>query len=95
MIINEIENVLDKHVRPKLSQHYGDVRVISFEDGVVVISLMGQCKNCPSAQITVETIIESEIKKHIPEVSRVLLVNNVSDDLLDFAKKVLSKKLKG
>lgn len=90
----DIENILDKYVRPKLSEHYGDVEVLDFKDGKLEIKLKGQCSNCPSAKFTVEDIIEKEIKKYIPEVEKVVLIEGVSDDLLDFAKKILNKEIK-
>ena len=92
-MIKKIEHVLDQYVRPKLSEHNGDVKTLSFEDGVLEIKLEGQCSNCPSAKYTVEGIIEKEIKEHVSEVEKVVLIEGVSDDLLAFAKKILNKEL--
>ena len=36
-MIKRVEHVLDKYVRPKLAEHYGDVKVLSFQDGVLKI----------------------------------------------------------
>lgn len=91
-MIEKIENVLDKYVRPQLSMHYGDVKIISFEDGILKIKLTGQCSNCPSAKFTVEDIIEKELKEKLPEVKKVVLIEGVSDELLAFAKKILKKE---
>ena len=92
-MIKKIEHVLNEFVRPKLAEHYGDVEVLSFMDGVLKIKMQGQCSNCPSAKLTVEGIIEKEIKEHVPEVERVELIEGVSDELLNFAKKILNKEL--
>jgi Fe-S cluster biogenesis protein NfuA len=92
-MINKIEHVLNEYVRPKLAEHCGDVKVLSFQDGVLKIKMQGQCSNCPSAIFTVEGIIEKEVKEHVPEVERVELIEGVSDELLDFAKKILNKEL--
>lgn len=92
-MIKKIEHVLNEYVRPKLAEHYGDVKIIDFEDGVLSIKMQGQCSNCPSAKYTVEGIIEKEIKEHVPEVERLELIEGVSDELLDFAKKILNKEL--
>lgn len=91
-MIDKIEEVMDKYVRPELSKHYGNVKVISFEEGVLKIALTGQCSGCPSASFTVEDIVEKEIKEHVPEVEEVVLINQVSDDLLDFARRILNKE---
>ena len=92
-MINKIEHVLEQFVRPKLALHYGDVKVINFEDGVLSVKMQGQCSNCPSAKFTIDEIIEKEIKEHVPEVIRVELMEGVSDELLDLAKKILNKEL--
>lgn len=89
-MLEKIEAVLDEHIRPKLSSHYGDVKVLGFNNGILEIKLVGQCSNCPSAQNTVENVIEAEIKKYVPEVEEVVLIQYVSDDLLDFARKILN-----
>lgn len=91
-MINEIEEVLDIYVRPELSKHYGNIKVISFNGGILEISMLGQCSNCPSSNLTVESIVEKEVMKYVPEVKRVVLVSNISDDLLEQAKKILNKE---
>ncbi|HAQ41083.1 MAG TPA: NifU family protein [Clostridiales bacterium] len=89
---DKIELTLDKYVRPKLSEHYGNVEVISYENNILKIKLLGQCGNCPSAKMTVENVIEEELKKHVPEINEVVLVEGVSDELIEFAKKLLKHK---
>ncbi len=92
-MIEKIEHVLDQYVRPKLAEHYGDVKILSFNDGILEIKLEGQCSNCPSAKFTVEDIIEKEIKGHAQGVEKVVLIDGVNDDMLAFAKKILNKEL--
>jgi len=94
-MIYYIEHALDEYVRPQLAEHYGDVKILNFGDGILKIRLIGQCSNCPSAKDTVENVIEEELKKHVPEVEKIVLIEGVSDDLLDFAKKILNHKQKG
>ena len=89
-IQKRIEQVLDEKVRPSLHDHGGDVKVLSFEEGILKIRLLGQCSGCPSATITTEQLIGKELTEAIPEVKDVVLVNQVSDDLLDLARKMLS-----
>lgn len=92
-MIEKIEHALEKYVRPKLAEHYGDVKILSFNDGILEIKLEGQCSNCPSAKFTVEHIIVKGIKEHVQGVEKVVLINGVNDDLLDFAKKILNKEV--
>lgn len=86
----KIEQVLDKYVRPRLSEHNGELKIIDFDDGILKVRLLGQCCNCPSAHITFKDIVEGEIKKHIPEIDEVVLVEGVSDEMVELAKKILN-----
>lgn len=90
-MLNNIEKVIDKDVRPYLLEHYGDVEVISYENGILYIRLLGQCNNCPSAKFTVEHIIESKLKENIPGLKEVALDTGVSPELYHFAKEILGK----
>ena len=92
-MLDSINAVLDKYVRPYLSEHGGDISVLSFENGVLTVKLTGECSNCPSARFTMEDIVVKEIKERIPQVEKVELETGVSDDMLDFAKKILNHKL--
>ena len=89
-IMKQIEAVLDAQVRPALRDHGGEVEVDRLEGGVLYIKLMGQCAGCPSADLTTETLIEAELVKALPElVQKVCVVQTVSDELWEQAKKLL------
>lgn len=88
----KIEEVLQKEIRPYLSSHYGDIEIMSYKNDILKIRLLGQCKNCPSAKFTVEDVIESKLKETIPNLKKVILNNDVSEELYSFAKKILNKK---
>ena len=47
-------------------------------------------RGCPSADLTNETIVEAELKAALPElVEKVAVVQTVSDELWEQAKKLL------
>lgn len=92
-MVNKIEHVLEQYVRPKLAEHYGNVKVLNFHDGILEIKLEGQCSNCPSAKFTVEDTIEGELREYVPEVKKVVLIEGVSEELINLAKKILNKGL--
>lgn len=94
-MLEKIEKVLDQYVRPELSKHYGDVKVVDFSDNILRIKLLGQCSNCPSAKFTVEDVIEKEVKAHVSNVDKVVLIEGVSDELIEFAKTLLNKRTGG
>ena len=89
-MIKRIEQVLEEKVRPALLSHEGDVQIVEYADGVLKIRLTGHCSGCPSARLTTEELIAAEVQKEIPEVKEVVLVNEVSPELLDFARKLLN-----
>ena len=88
--LKQIEAVLDEKVRPSLRAHGGELEIDRLEDGVLSIKLLGQCAGCPSADLTNETVIEAELLKALPDiVERVVVVQTVSDELWEQAKRLL------
>ncbi|EDS73454.1 NifU-like protein [Anaerofustis stercorihominis DSM 17244] len=89
MMIEKIEKVLNEKVRPSLNSHGGDVVIKSYEDNILRIKLIGKCSGCPAARTTNEDLIKISVMEEIPEVKDVILIEEVSEELLDFAKKIL------
>ena len=90
----QIEAVLDEKVRPSLRAHGGELEIDHLEDGVLYIKLLGQCAGCPSADLTNETLIEHELTAALPElVQKVVVVQTVSDELWEQAKRLLRDHL--
>ena len=88
--LTRIEAVLDEKVRPALRAHGGELQVDRLEDGVLYVKLLGQCAGCPSADLTNETLVEAELVKALPElVHRVAVIQTVSDELWEQAKRLL------
>lgn len=88
--LKRIEAVLDEKVRPALRAHGGEISVDRLEDGVLYVKLLGQCAGCPSADLTNETIVEAELTRALPDlVRRAVVVQTVSDELWEQAKKLL------
>jgi Fe-S cluster biogenesis protein NfuA len=90
-VLDAIERVLDESVRPVLREHEGNVRVVSFEDGVLKVKMQGRCNNCPSAVSDVEQFVAAEVQAAVPEVTRVALTAGVSDELLEMARELMSR----
>jgi len=94
-MITEIEKILEENVRPKLADHYGNIELVSVEDGVVIVKLLGQCKGCISAKYTIEDLVEAELKQSLPGIKKVILKNEVSEELLEQARKLLNDGNRG
>lgn len=90
--IKEIEKVLDERVRPDLSLHGGNIRIEKLEDGVLHVRMLGHCSGCPSAELTMENLVNTELKEAFPELKQVVLVTGVSDNLIAAAKEMLNRR---
>ena len=60
--------VLAAEVRPALQLDGGDIEVLDVHDGIVQVRLHGICSGCPSTLMAVIMGIETELRKHLPEV---------------------------
>lgn len=88
--LKRVEAALDEKVRPVLRAHGGEISVDHLEDGVLYVKPLGQCAGCPSADLTNETIVEAELTRALPDlVRRAVVVQTVSDELWEQAKKLL------
>ena len=88
--LKQIEAVLDEKVRPVLRAHGGEIAVDHLENKVLYVKMLGQCAGCPSADLTNETIVEAELVKALPDlVKKAVIVQTVSDELWEMAKRLL------
>lgn len=70
-IEEKIKNVLDK-IRPYLENDGGNVEFIKYENGVAYVKLTGACSDCPLADNTLESGIETALTSEIPEIIKVV-----------------------
>ncbi|MCY6959764.1 NifU family protein [Clostridium brassicae] len=93
-MFHKVEDILNKKVKPSLQSHNGDIKLLEVKDGVVKVKLLGQCSGCPSAKYTLEHVVETALKEEIPEIKEVIAIHEVSEELLDMARKILNKDKK-
>ena len=91
--LNEIESFIEKNIRPYLISHGGDVEIVSFNNNLLRVKLMGQCMTCPASTDTFEESIKNVLLSEFKELKDVILVNDVPDDMLDMALKILNHKI--
>lgn len=91
----EIENVLENNVRPLLKKHGGNIELIDIKEKKVYVKFTGHCSGCPSAKYTMESIVKEEILKNTPWIDNVILHEEVSQELYDFAKEILNQSYAG
>jgi len=68
---NKIKNILNK-IKPFLNEDGGDVEFIKYENNIVYVKLIGNCVNCPHAQVTLKDMIEASLILEIPEIKEVI-----------------------
>lgn len=89
-MLEQIEQALNESVRPRLALHGGDIQSLGCEDGVYRFRLLGRCAGCPAADLTTEELIQEELLRAVPGLKQVVLVQQVSDGLLDQARAILN-----
>jgi len=62
-------------LRPHLQADGGDIELVDITDHTVKVRLMGACKGCPMAAMTMREGVERIIKKHVPEVTKVIALD--------------------
>ena len=69
-----IEKALTE-IRPFLQADGGDISLISIEEDIVKVELLGACLGCSVNQMTLKNGVEAIIKKYAPQIKEVLAVN--------------------
>ena len=70
-VIGQITSLLNARIRPAVKRDGGDIKFISFDDGIVLVEMQGACKGCPYAMRTLKDGVERILKTYIPEVREV------------------------
>ncbi|EIW19213.1 MULTISPECIES: NifU family protein [Pelosinus] len=91
--MEKMQKVIKGKVHSVLSAHNGDIALTEVtSDGFVKVRLTGACATCPSAQQTMSEVIEAAVKEAYPELKGVILVHQVSNELIHQALKILRKR---
>ena len=90
-MMQHLETLLETLVRPALREHGGDVELVSYEDGVLRLNMLGRCAGCPGATLNNEKLLEGQLQPLLPELREVVLVHAVSDSLLAQARAMMTR----
>lgn len=72
-----VERALEE-IRPFLQSDGGDISLLSIEDDKFVkVQLEGACISCTVNQMTLKSGVEMTIKKHAPQIERVINVEKI------------------
>lgn len=77
-IIQKIESALDS-IRPYLEADGGNIRILEItHDHVAKLEFVGNCGNCPMSTMTFKAGVEEAIRKSVPEIRSIEVVNLTS-----------------
>ncbi|MEP2671473.1 MAG: NifU family protein [Cyclobacteriaceae bacterium] len=71
----KVEAALDK-IRPYLVMDGGNVRVLEItKEKKLILEFLGNCGSCPMSTMTFKAGVEEAIKKSVPEIGHIEVVN--------------------
>ncbi|MBR1605960.1 MAG: NifU family protein [Alphaproteobacteria bacterium] len=74
-LIQQIISLLNVRIRPAVQRDEGDIKFVSFKQGVVYVEMLGHCAGCPYASQTLKDGVEKILRNYIPEVISVKNIN--------------------
>jgi len=70
----KVEEALSE-IRPFLESDGGDIKLLSINDNIVTVKLMGNCVSCSVNQMTLKNGVEMTIKKYAPQIKEVINIS--------------------
>ena len=75
-LLNNIENAVEE-IRPFLKNDGGDISLVGIEKDIVKVKFEGACSTCTVNQMTLKSGVEMIIKKHVPQIQKVVSVEEI------------------
>jgi len=72
-----VENALQE-IRPYLEADGGNISLVEITNDTVSVQLEGACLGCSVNQMTLKNGVEATIKRHAPQIKRVIEINGIS-----------------
>ena len=63
----QINEVVDRYIRPALQADGGDMEIVDFQDNVLSVRLQGACSCCPHAHMTLENAVGNTIRQMVSQ----------------------------
>ncbi|MGY8946330.1 MAG: NifU family protein [Flavobacteriales bacterium] len=70
----KVEEALSE-IRPFLESDGGNIELLSINDDIVKVKLMGNCVSCSVNQMTLKIGVEMTIKKYAPQIQQVINIS--------------------
>jgi len=72
--LNLVNEYIEK-IRPYLRKDGGDIEVISVDDGIVYVKMLGACVDCSALDVTIKEGIESMLVEYVPGIIGVEVIS--------------------
>ena len=70
-LLKKINEILDSKIKPAVAKDGGDIKLKSFNDGIVKVELRGSCSGCPSSLMTLKQGVQNLLCHYVKEVKSV------------------------
>ncbi len=67
-----------QEIRPYLEADNGNISLVEITTDTVTVQLEGACLGCSVNQMTLKNGVEATIKRHAPQIKRVIEVNGIT-----------------
>lgn len=74
LLKDKVEQGLNE-IRPFLESDGGNIELVSINNDVVKVKLLGNCVSCSVNQMTLKNGVEMTVKKHAPEIQKVVSIS--------------------
>jgi Fe-S cluster biogenesis protein NfuA len=72
-----VETALQE-IRPYLEADGGNISLVEITEDTVSVQLEGACLGCSVNQMTLKNGVEATIKRHAPQIKRIIEVNGIT-----------------
>jgi Fe-S cluster biogenesis protein NfuA len=72
-----VENALQE-IRPYLEADGGNISLVEIREDTVSVQLEGACLGCSVNQMTLKNGVEATIKRHAPQIKRVIEISGIT-----------------
>ena len=74
-LFDKVDSALDS-IRPFLQDDGGNVKLVSVENNIATVELVGACSTCSMSGMSMKAGIEEAIKNAIPEIEQVVEIKS-------------------
>jgi Fe-S cluster biogenesis protein NfuA len=67
-----------QEIRPYLEADGGNISLVEITENTVSVQLEGACLGCSVNQMTLKNGVEATIKRHAPQIERVIEINGIT-----------------